>query len=260
MRIFLSALVIALAFAAAPARADMASAQQAYANGDFLRALQLWQEEANAGNADAAVYLGNMYVDGIGISEPDPELAAVYYQMAVDQNHAEAQASLGLLYLQGAGVEQSYPRAAQLLYEAAEQGHPVAQVELANLFLVGVPEQVERVPGHAHEWYSLAAGRGVMFAQMRLGQMYWDGIGAEQNTHQALYWMAIAYHLSQNDDEPYWSYRVFPLDAGFGDPEEGMGTLRAAIATLYAEYRAAVPEEDAQLADDRALSWIAERF
>ncbi len=260
MRILFGALMAVALWSTAPAHADMATAQQAFADGDFTRALQLWQSEATEGNADAAWYVGNMYVDGIGIDAPNPFLAAEFFQLAVDQNHVEGMTSLGLLYLQGLGVEQDYAAGAALLFDAAVEGHPVAQVELANLFLVGVPEQVERVPGHAFEWYSLAGGRGVILAQMRVAQMYWDGVGIDADRNLGLTWIAIAYHLSRMDDELYWSNRVFPLDAQIGADGVGTVTLRQAVADLYNSYRFEVPPANATQADQEALAWIAERF
>lgn len=260
MRIFLGTLLAAALFAATPAAADMATAQQAYASGDFPRALELWQVEAAAGNPDAAWYVGNMYVDGIGLDEPDPFVAAEFYQIAVDARHIEAMASLGMLYLQGMGVDQDYNRAAELMFAAAVEGHPVAQVELANLFLYGVPERVERSTGHAYEWYSLAAGRGVVIAQFRLSQLYWEGIGVREDKEEGLMWIAAAFYLSQTEEEPYWSHRAFPLDGEILDDNGGTVTLRQAVSDLYGTYRFEVPSDVAAEADQRAREWVAERF
>ena len=73
--------------------------------------------------------------------------------MAADQDHTEAQVSLGLLYAQGRGVEEDYQTAMDLLYAAALDGHPIAQVELANYFLYGVPDKVQQSESHAFDWY-----------------------------------------------------------------------------------------------------------
>ncbi len=260
MRMFLGTILAAATLLTTPAAADMATAQQAYASGDFPRALELWQVEAAAGSPDAAWYVGNMYVDGIGLDAPDPFVAAEFFQMAVDQRHVEAMASLGLLYLQGLGVEQDYPRAAELLFDAAVEGHPVAQFELANLFLEGVPEKVERSAGHAYEWYSLAAGRGVIAAQMRLSQLYWQGIGVREDKEEGLLWVAIAFYLSQAEEEPYWSHRVFPLDGDMLNDNGGTVTLRQAISDQYGTYRFEVPSDVANAVDQQARAWVAERF
>ena len=134
--------------------------------------MELWQEEATDGNADAAWYVGNMFVDGLGVDFADPILATIYYQMAADRGNVEGMVSLGLMYNQGRGVDQDYRRGIDLLYEAGLQGHPVAQVELANLFMTGVRDEVQRSLPHAFEWYGLAARQGVVLAQLRFGQMY----------------------------------------------------------------------------------------
>ncbi len=256
MRIFPGLIFAALLLSASTgARADMAAGQQAYAAGEFLRAIQIWREEANAGDADAAWYVGNMYVDGLGIAEPDPTRAANFYQMAVDQDHVEAKVSLGLLYAQGVGVEEDYARAMALLYEAALAGHAVAQVELANYFLDGVPGRVEQSQGHAFEWYGLAARQGVVLAQMRYGQMNFQGIGAPEDQEVGLMWVGVAREIAISSHEPYWSYRVYPLDATIG---AGDATLRSAVIALYDDYAAQVTDEIVIDARQGALVWIAE--
>lgn len=261
MRLFVSVAIAAAFFAAAaPVRADMAAAQQAYAEGDFTRAIELWQEEAYRGDGDAAWYVGNMFMDGLGVDEPDPELAAIFYQMAVDQGQVEAMVSLGLLYEQGRGVEEDYGRAAQLLYQAAAEEHPVAMVELANLFFDGVPGQVEQSRGHAYEWYGLAALNGVVFAQMRYGQMRFIGTGAPEDKEDGLMWLGIAREVAlSRTNEPYWSNRVYPLDAIISDSESDEPiTLRDAVIALYDEYADEVDPETEDAAHQAALAWIAE--
>lgn len=261
MRNVLSGLVALLLLVdTAPARADMAAAQQAYAAGEFTRALELWQEEANAGNGDAAWYVGNMFIDGLGIDRPDPELAVVYYQLGADLGHVEAKVSLGLLYAQGRGVDQSYGRAMELLYEAALEGHPVAMVEIANFFLEGIPREVQQSEAHAYEWYGLAARQGVVLAQMRFGQMHFLGRGAPQNQEEGLKWMAVAREVARSRSEPYWSRRVYPLDDEIGLDEDGNPqTLRQAALVLFDQYAVEVSPETADAAHQAALAWIAER-
>jgi len=256
-------LTIALATAgllavAVPAHADMAEAQAAYAAGNFSEAILLWREEASHGDADAAWYVGNMYVDGLGVDEPDEGEAVTYYQLAIDQDHVEAQVSLALMYAQGRGVPQDYHAAMDLLYAAALQDHAVAQVELANYFLYGVPGLVEQSPGHSFEWYGLASLQGVIFAQYRLAEMNFQGIGAPQNMEKGLMWMSIARDVALTQEEPYWSYRVFPLDAQLATADGGQETLRQAVNRLYGDYAALMTPQAVERAETMARQWIAE--
>ncbi len=257
MRLIRIALMaLGLLVLAVPAAANMAEAQRAYANAEFEQALRIWRDEANNGNADAAWYAGNMYIDGLGVSRPDLDLAINYYEMAVEQDHIEAQVSLGLLYAQGRGVDQDYHHAMALLYEAGLAGHAVAQVELGNYFLDGVEGLVEQSPGHAFEWYGLAALQGVVYAQMRLGQMNFSGIGAPQNQEEGLMWIAIAREVAATQQEPYWSYRVFPLDAPMQGARED-ASLRDAVLRLHGDYTALMTPVAAARAEQAAVDWIA---
>ena len=73
----------------------------------------------------------------------------------------------GLSYASGQGVAQDYGQAAQRYTEAAEQGHSVAQLNLAALYERG--QGVTRDEGRARMWLTKAATLGNAAAQYRLG-------------------------------------------------------------------------------------------
>jgi hypothetical protein len=134
-------------------------------------------------------------------------------------------------------------------------------VELANLFFDGVRGKVEQSRGHSAQWYNLASLQGVVFAQMRYGQMQFLGTGAPVNQEEGLMWIGIAREVARNEhNEPYWSHRVFPLDDVIATDEDGNPiTLRQAVIDLYDEYAAQVDSETEDAARQAALAWIADR-
>lgn len=73
----------------------------------------------------------------------------------------------GLNFANGEGLAQDYARAAACYSEAAEQGHSVAQLNLAALYERG--QGVTRDEGMARRWPTNAANLGNAAAQYRLG-------------------------------------------------------------------------------------------
>jgi len=84
-----------------------------------------------------------------------------------DPVSAEAQFRRGLSFASGQGIDQDYVQAVQCYTEAAEQGHPRAQLNLAALYEHG--QGVARDQGRAMAWLSKAANLGNADAQYRLG-------------------------------------------------------------------------------------------
>jgi TPR repeat protein len=74
-----------------------------YLESDPKRALSLYEQAAQAGNADAAYAAGLMYAQTFEI-RPDEERAAYWLGRAAQAGHAAAQADYGLLVYQGYGA------------------------------------------------------------------------------------------------------------------------------------------------------------
>jgi uncharacterized caspase-like protein len=77
----------------------------AYDRADYKTALHVWLETAEAGDAQAQYYVGEIYEKGLGVP-PDYVQAAAWYRKAADQGLAQAQINLGFLCEKGLGVPQ----------------------------------------------------------------------------------------------------------------------------------------------------------
>jgi TPR repeat protein len=135
---------------AANAEQRFAMGWEAYDQGRFSEALEVWQPLARQGNADAQINLGIMYDYGKGVAE-NPALAAHWYLRAAEQGHASAQFNLGQLYLQGKGVEQNTQLAIHWLQQAAHQDFAIAQYNLGVLYAEGKRMPVEN--NKAVKWF-----------------------------------------------------------------------------------------------------------
>lgn len=144
----------------------LTDARTAYARRDYLRAFQLLQPLALAGNPEAQVRLGQMYYHGQGVKEDDAE-AFAWFQRGALVGHAEAQYQLANMYAFEFGVprDETDPdrAAARWYFEAARQGHPDAQYSLGILFFSG--KGVMQSNEEALRWFRRAANHGHRDAQ-----------------------------------------------------------------------------------------------
>jgi hypothetical protein len=88
-----------------------------YDRANLQTALKIWQQTAEAGDAEAQTTVGEIYERGLGVP-PDYAKAAEWYQKAVDQRYARALYNLGTLYEQGLGVPKDTLKALNLYREA----------------------------------------------------------------------------------------------------------------------------------------------
>ncbi len=77
----------------------------AYDRADYKTALKVWLPAAEEGDAEAQNTVGEIFEQGLG-TEPNYEVAALWYRRAAEQGHKGAQFNLGTLYETGKGVEQ----------------------------------------------------------------------------------------------------------------------------------------------------------
>ncbi|MGH9464596.1 MAG: caspase family protein, partial [Thermoanaerobaculia bacterium] len=80
-------------------------------------ALQVWLAPAEAGDAEAQFYVGQIFEKGMGVP-PDYGSAVAWYRRAAEQGHAAAQIGLGSFYETGRGVTRD-PQAALQWYRRA---------------------------------------------------------------------------------------------------------------------------------------------
>ena len=183
---------------------------QEYATGD--NAIRCYQMAAERGNAEAQNKLGNYYYYGINV-ERDYQKSMKWFQKAADQGDTEAQNRLGKCYANGTGVNKNLSKAVEWFQKAAEQGDAEAQKNLEEvkdiMFHDGIAglnseelykKGFDYVTGNgvirddhkAIECYQLAAERGNVKAQNKLGIYYYYGIRVNSNYQKAVEWFQKA--------------------------------------------------------------------
>jgi len=162
--------------------AILKKAKQLLKQGLAVKALPLYMQLAEQGNAEAQFQTGLIYVNGQGITKDDKQ-AVGWFAKAAEQGHMEAQTKLGFMYATGRGVAQNYNQAFYWCYKAAGQGDVIAQFNLGLMYAKG--QGVLRDNSLAFSWYSKAAEKGDAHAQFNLGEMYANGVGVAKDSSQA---------------------------------------------------------------------------
>ncbi len=167
----------------------MDMARQAYSQGDYQKAREIWKIQADEGNPEAQSWLGSLYANGDGV-EVDDANALAWYKKAAEQGHAMAQANVGAMYFMGQGTEKNIDKAIQWLTAAADNNDVNGLFNLAVLYAKG--EGVDENTEYAAELYEKAAKQGHYPSQSRLGYMYAHGDGVEKDRVKAYLWLTLA--------------------------------------------------------------------
>ena len=112
---------------------------------------------AEGGNADAQIILGQMYAEGIGVTQ-DAVQAVKWYRVAAERGYPESQYRLGGMYDRGEGVVQDQVEAAMWYQRAARQGHvdAVWRIGVKNEDGIGVKQDLVE----AYAWFDFGCQIG----------------------------------------------------------------------------------------------------
>ena len=158
-------------------------AARAYAQGNFLKARDIWQKLAEEGDAQAMNNLGVLYDQGHGV-EPDTGRALHWFAQSAKAGHPSGMSNYGRMLEQGRGIAANPQEAARWFDLAARQGQPEAQYNLGLLYERGrgVPQDDKA----AAAWYSRAAAQQQSESLARLGHFYRAGRGVAKNPGRAV--------------------------------------------------------------------------
>jgi TPR repeat protein len=213
-----------------------------YAEGtpaDYPEAKRWFEHAMSGGSQVGRVYLGELYVDGRGVPA-DWSMAVSLFLEAEAHGDSDGIYDLGLLYRDGeAGVPKNPTTSYGWFIRAAQKGHVMAMVEVANdLYLGrGVGEDHQA----AFDWYLQAAHHGVPVAQRNVATLYDLGDGVTQSEADAAAWYRqaaeqgdtiamtqLSHHLRwgrgvAQDVRLSWEWLTKAADAGYPAAETELG-------------------------------------
>lgn len=147
--LFVAALLFAPLVAAAPIQQSapanvVKSGVDAWARGEYKKAVELWRAPAVAGDADAQFNLGQAYKLGRGVPT-DLGLAEEWYRKAAVQGHRQAEDNYGLALFQN----NKRSEAVKWLEKSVARGEPRAQFVLGTMLFNGDVVQKDWVRAYA---------------------------------------------------------------------------------------------------------------
>jgi len=177
----LAALALCFALVTQPtiAQTDLGRIEQDLAAGQVASVLERLQVAAASGDAQASVWLGDLYRDGVHVLRND-SLALSFYQRAADAGLAAGQDALGTQILAMRGAAGAADAIIWLL-AAAHQGDPQHQYHAASALEAFQPE---RLP-EAISWYERAAAQDHVGAWTSLGVLALQGEGMDRDPVRA---------------------------------------------------------------------------
>ncbi len=119
--------------------------------------IQLLTPQAERGDGEAALLLGNMYLYGRGVARDYPP-ARKWLDVAAKDGHPDALFNLGAIYDKALGVDRDAPQAVKWFTLAADQRDGEAQLNLALLYIKG--DGVAKDIATAEQWLRRSADNG----------------------------------------------------------------------------------------------------
>jgi len=160
------------------------------ASPDYTAAAVLFRQAADRGLPAAQRALGELYLNGVGVTK-SPSDAAKWFEKAAEAGDMWAQSSIGYLYSEGLGVEKNEKKALAWLQQAVDAGDASGQFHLASLYARGFG--VARDPEIAMQLYRNAGDQNFALAQFALATAYEVGFGGQKmSLDEAAHWYARA--------------------------------------------------------------------
>jgi len=128
--------------------------------GRFLKALNIWLPQAQAGDPEVQVLVGEMYRRGLGVPK-DVIRAYDWHKKSADQGNINGMYHLAQYHLHGqGGVEKNPVRALKIYQKAADQLHWRAQYVVSHAYLTGDIYEKDLVKALKWLEISIASSKG----------------------------------------------------------------------------------------------------
>lgn len=179
-------------------------------------------------DSKAKYHLANRMAQGIGGYEVDPVKARKLWMEAAQQGHPEAQFNLAYYCMKGMGGPANPVEAATWFRKSADQGNPRAQFWMGNCYENGIGVQKDMV--EACRWFKLGAEKNHRECQGTMGFRYGMGEGVSKDLTQSFEWFWCA---AQNGDAP--SINAIPAlmkDMTASQLKEALPKAKALYASL----------------------------
>ena len=151
----LAAFGLASLWSAAAMAGPYEDGSAAYRQGNFSRAMQLWQPVATS-NPEVQNDIGTLYMDGKGVPQNTTE-ALRWIARSAANGSSSGQNNLGGLYRDGKGVQRDFGKAFAFFAASAAQGNGGGQFNLGLVYAMGQGTRVDNL--RAYMWFDIASNQ-----------------------------------------------------------------------------------------------------
>ena len=174
---------------------------KAYQDKDYAKALELARPLAANGDPTAMTLLGELYLQGLGVSKNVP-LAAKWYERAADKNERFACFAFATMLFEGEGVKRDAARAQLYFLKAARLGHPGAQYNMGL-------SQLQANPLKAAKWFEQSASQRNGDAAYALAQLLFEGKGVGKDEVKATGYLKLGAENGSRDAMTEYAIHLF---------------------------------------------------
>ncbi len=160
-----------------------------YRSGNITASLPRLEQDARAGDREAAHALGMLYLNGDGVAR-NTAMAAGWFNRAAEAGHTDAAYHLGNAYRLGLGTPKNIRKALTWYEHAADGGSAVAAYTLGTIYRRG--DGIRRDYNEALVWLNAAADRKYAPAEHDLGRLHQEGIAVPRDVETAIRWYSRA--------------------------------------------------------------------
>lgn len=174
------------------ANADFERGLGLYQRGDVTGAANEWMIDAENGNVVASFLLGHMYKSGNGVTKSD-RLAFPYFLQAAQRGHPAAQLETARYYYYGneeAEIDQDYVEAGLWFDKAALNFSGEAQYFLGVMHRKG--QGVPRDRAEGFRWLLLSSNKTYVPAFLLLAEIYAQGDGVVEDPVKSAMYLDLA--------------------------------------------------------------------
>lgn len=172
VRRFFALLLFCVLFSA-PAFAGFDEGRQAYDKGHWIQAIINLRPLAENGDTRAMILLGNMYMEGHGVSQDTKEAYGLYHAAAL-KNNTDGMVAVATLYQTGNGVPANTPLAIGWFERAARLGNMDAALIFAiHMYQGSKGKTYDIKPDHeaSYRWFKILATHSTNKRQIKFGEI-----------------------------------------------------------------------------------------
>lgn len=149
---------------------------------NVLKAVQMFTQAAELGNAESMVNLAFIYISGQGDLYQPQEAIRLFEKASAAQNPT-ADFMLGYAYYKGYIVPKNYRQAFELIKRAASAGYDDAMLVLSSMYMEG--QGTPQNYGNGVKVLNMAVAQGNVPAMMQLGYILANGEKYPKNIYKA---------------------------------------------------------------------------